>query len=381
MCSMTRWDEERLARAVLSQVCEPGDPRLPGLIEAYGAVDALAALRRSGHDSAWVRRARVADEQALVDLAEDLRLRYLIPSDDQWPAGLADLDCCEGVGGMGGPPLGLWVRGAPPLNSWLGKGVAIVGARAATSYGQVVATQLAGQLAGEDFDYTVVSGGAYGIDAAAHRGALAAGGRTIGVYAGGLHEPYPRGNARLFEQLAADQLVISEVAPGVTPTRAGFLARNRLIAALGLGCVVVEAAQRSGAQNTASWAAGLGRTVMAVPGPVHSAMSVGCHRLIRDGQATLVADSSDVAALLAPVGRGPDLPTRGEQRPLDLLEPRLLTVREAMPGRRAASASQVAVACGQPVPDVVAALIELEQMGLVRRTADGAWRPRRLTGR
>ena len=201
--------------------------------------------------------------------------------------------------------------------------------------------------------------------------------RTVGIYAGGLNEAYPRGNVRLFDQMADSQLVVSEVAPGVRPTRAGFLARNRLIAALGLGCLVVEAAQRSGALNTASWAGELGRVVMAVPGSVHSGQSRGCHRLIRDGQATLVADCEDVVALLAPVGRGPDLPERGEQRPLDLLEPRLLTVREAMPGRRPVTASELGSLCGQPVPDVVGALMELELLGLVCRQADGSWRLRR----
>lgn len=374
---MTYWNAERLARAVLSQVCEPGDPRLTKLVAHYGAVAAVAALRRGGDQSAWGRRAVAADEAELVARAERLNLRYTIPTDQEWPQALADLAHCEPVGGMGGQPLGLWVLGEPPLASWLGEAVAIVGARAATRYGESVATELAGRLSSDDFGFTVVSGGAYGIDAAAHRGALASGGRTVGIYAGGLNEAYPRGNARLFDQMAADQLVVSEVAPGVRPSRAGFLARNRLIAALGLGCLVVEAAQRSGALNTASWAGELGRVVMAVPGSVHSGLSRGCHRLIRDGQATLVADCDDVAALLAAVGRGPELPARGEQRPLDLLEPRLLTVREAMPGRRPVTASELGSVCGKPVPDVVGALIELEQLGLVRREADGLWRLRR----
>ena len=195
-----------------------------------------------------------------------------------------------------------------------------------------------------------------------------------------MDQPYPRGNVRLFEQLAAEALVISELAPGIHPTRAGFLARNRLIAALSLGTVVVEAAQRSGARNTATWAAELGRVVMAVPGSVHSAMSTGCHRLIRDGQATLVTDSHDVAALIAPMGRGPLLPTGGACRPLDLLDPELLAIREAMPGRRAVTASELAVGCGRRVPEYCAALIELEQADLVRREEDGAWRLRRPSG-
>ena len=374
---MTDWSAERLARAVLSQVCEPGDPRLTRLVAGHGAVAAVEALRRGGAQSAWGLRAMAVDEAEIVARAERLNLRYVIPTDQEWPHALADLGHCEPVGGMGGQPLGLWVLGEARLVSWLGNAVAVVGARAATHYGVSVATEMAGRLSSEEFGFTVVSGGAYGIDAAAHRGALACGGRTVGIYAGGLNEAYPRGNVRLFDQMADSQLVVSEVAPGVRPTRAGFLARNRLIAALGLGCLVVEAAQRSGALNTASWAGELGRVVMAVPGSVHSGQSRGCHRLIRDGQATLVADCEDAVALLAPLGRGPDLPERGEQRPLDLLKPRLLTVREAMPGRRPVTASELGSICGRPVPDVVGALMELELLGLVCRQADGSWRLRR----
>ena len=375
---MNGWDQERTARAVLTWVCEPGDPRLARLLDGHSAAETLAALRRANHDTAWTRRARAAEEASLVAQAHRLGLRFLVPTDREWPTPLADLASCQPVGGMGGTPVGLWVLGSRTLSEWLGDAVAVVGARAATPYGERVAMDLAGQLtADERGNLTVVSGGAYGIDAAAHRGVVSADGRTIGVYAGGLDEPYPRGNARLYEQLAADHLVVSEVGPGLRPTRAGFLARNRLIAALCLGTVVVEAAQRSGARNTASWAAELGRVVMAVPGPVHSAMSVGCHRLIRDGQATLVSDGDDVAALLAPMGRGPQLPLGGAERPLDRLEPHLLGVREAMPGNRSVSAAEVAAGCGQTVPAVVAALIELEQRELVRRGLDGTWRIKR----
>lgn len=374
---MSVWSDERIARAVLSRVCEPADPRIGRLLGQFEASEAVAALRRGESSSAWANRARAVDESVLVRRAELLGLRYVIPSDDEWPPCLDELDHCPPVAGMGGAPIGLWVAGAVSLDDWLGIGVAIVGARASTRYGEAVATDLAGRLAGDDVGYAVVSGGAYGIDAAAHRGALAVDGRSIGVYAGGLDEPYPRGNHQLFDRLAADHLVVSEVAPGVAPTRAGFLARNRLIAAMSVGTVVVEAAHRSGARNTASWAAELGRVVMAVPGSVHSAMSAGCHRMIRDGQATLVSDADDVRALLEPVGQGPLLPTGGAARPLDLLEPRLLGVREAMPGRRAVSAAELAVEIGHPVGEVVGALIELEGLGLVRRDADGCWRTRR----
>lgn len=376
---MTDWTAERIARAVLSGVCEPADARLGRLLANHGAQAALNALRRSGNKSTWARRAQAADEQELLRLADRVHLRFVIPADDEWPTQLSDLDGCAAVGGMGGSPLGLWVRGEASLKQWLADAVAVVGARAATRYGEAVAGDLAARLAADQptGGYTVVSGGAYGVDAAAHRGVLASGGRTIGVYAGGLDEPYPRGNSRLFEQLAADQLVISELAPGIPATRAGFLARNRLIAALSLGTVVVEAAARSGARNTATWAAELGRVVMAVPGPVHSAMSVGCHRMIRDGQASLVSDIDDICALLAPLGAGPELATTGAQRPLDDLEDHLLEVREAMPGRRAIQAAELAVLSGQPLPRTIAALSELELLGLVKRDDAGAWRLRR----
>lgn len=376
---MTDWDDERVARAVLSGVCEAGDPRLAALIGEHSAAAALAALRRVNEESAWARRARASDERALVEMADRIGVRFVMPSDSEWPAALNDLANGAEVGGMGGMPLGLWVLGEPALADWLGQGVAVVGARAATHYGEAVAGDFAARLAAEQIGggFTVVSGGAYGIDAAAHRGALAAGGRTIGVFAGGLDEPYPRGNSRLFELLASEQLVISEVAPGLRPTRAGFLARNRLIAALGLGTVVVEAAARSGARNTAAWAAELGRVVMAVPGSVHSGMSVGCHRMIRDGEATLVADSDDVCALLAKLGAAPQLPIRGQPRPLDQLAPELLAVREAMPGRGSVQASDLAIRCGAALPATMAALAELELLGLVRMDEVGGWRLRR----
>lgn len=374
---MTEWSARRLAIAVLSYACDPGDQRLSRLVAAHGPEATVAGLRRGGDDSVWSRRTRAVDEHSLAQRATEHGLRLVTPDDPEWPWQLADFERGVQVGGMGGVPLGLWVGGTPRLDEWLGDGVAIVGARAATRYGEAVATEMAARLSSEAPTYTVVSGGAYGIDAAAHRGALAAGGRSIGVYAGGLDEPYPRGNARIFEQLQADHLVISEVAPGVRVQRSSFLARNRLIAALTLGAVVVEAAARSGARNTATWASELGRIVMAVPGSVHSAASVGCHRLIRDAQATLVTDSDDVAALLAPVGSGPQLSVRGAQRPLDDLAPELLAVREAMPGRGVISAGELAGRCGQPVPEIVGQLIELEQLALVSRDENGQWRLKR----
>jgi len=374
---MTDWDDERLARAVLTLVCEPGHLKLSRLISAHGAAATVDALRRSGDESAWAQRAKKADEAALRRNAETAGLRFLIPGDPEWPARLDDLGNAVEVQGLGGIPVGLWAAGPLRVNEAAARSVAVVGARAATRYGEAVAGDLAAGLAREPNGYVVVSGGAYGIDAAAHRGALASQGESIGIYAGGLDEAYPRGNGRLFEELKAEHLVISEMAPGIRVTRAAFLARNRLIAALTIGTVVVEAAARSGARNTASWASELGREVMAVPGSVHSAMSAGCHRLIRDGQATLVSDVDDVRALLAPMGLGPALADRGPDRMLDSVDPELLAVRESMPARSGISVPELAAKCGQPVPRIVGALVELEVLGLVAQDQTGAWRLKR----
>jgi len=169
-------------------------------------------------------------------------------------------------------------------------------------------------------------------------------------------------------------LAVSEMPPGSHPTRHGFLARNRLIAALSLGTLVVEAGARSGARNTVSWAGALGRVVMAVPGSVKSAMSVGPHRLIRDGEATLVSDTDDVRALLAPFGESPELPLGGPPNLIDELTGDLFVVREALPGRGGASINQVALAAGLPVPRCVKALHELAERGFATADDMGRWR-------
>ncbi|MES6323209.1 DNA-processing protein DprA, partial [Cutibacterium acnes] len=202
---------------------------------------------------------------------------------------------------LGGPPVGLWTRGHADLANRVANCVAIVGSRAATSYGQDVASELAFDLARrsdipDHTSWTIISGGAFGVDVAAHRGALAARGCTVSVQAGGLDQLYPRGNTAVLEQVACGGALVSEVPPGAHPTKPGFLARNRLIAAMSSGVVIVEAGIRSGALNTTMWANALMRPVMAIPGPVTSSMSAGTHRLIRDNQAVLVRDADDVSA-------------------------------------------------------------------------------------
>ncbi len=177
--------------------------------------------------------------------------------------------------------------------------MSIVGSRAATGYGAHVASEIAADLAEQG--WAVVSGGAYGIDAAAHRGALAARGVTIAILACGLDQPYPAGHAALFTDVAGDGLVVSEWPPGRRPARVRFLIRNRTIAALTCGTVVVEAGERSGALNTAGHAAELGQPLMAVPGPVTSAQSAGCHRIIREWDATCVTCAADVIEMVSPL--------------------------------------------------------------------------------
>ncbi|MCT3006712.1 DNA processing protein DprA, partial [Propionibacterium freudenreichii] len=209
------------------------------------------------------------------------------------------------------------------------------------------------------------------------RGALSVGGPTVAVMAGGLDGWYPRGNSRLLDQIAGECVVVTEIPPGIRPTRQGFLARNRLIAALSGGTLVVEAAARSGALNTASWSLRLGRPLMAVPGPINSALSESPHRLIRDHEAALVADANDAGALLTPVGEHVELPGVKAVRELDGLDPELAAVREAMPSRGDIDLDSLSVASGRSAAQCAAALIRLDMRGLVQQTGPQHWRIRR----
>lgn len=365
------WDADRRARAALGFATEVGTPGLVRQIEAEGAADVWDALRHSERDHAWPRRARGYDEARLLDLAAASGLRLLVPGDAEWPAGLEVLETAQ-VGGFGGAPFALWARGAANLSATTMQAVAMVGARASTPYGDHVASDLAHDLARAG--HPVVSGGAYGIDAACHRGALAAGGTTVVVLACGLDRAYPVSHTALFEQVAQDGLLVSEHPPGVTPTRRAFLVRNRLIAALAQATVLVEAAARSGARNTVAWAHACGRPVLAVPGPVDSALSVTPHRLVRDQMAVLAASADDIEAVLAPLGQAPLLPTGGGARRLDEVPAHLMAVREVLPGRGGATVGEVAAASGLPVPVCLASLGELEELGLAGMNDAGGWR-------
>lgn len=211
--------------------------------------------------------------------------RTLTRDDDEWPSRLNVLACA---------PERLWVRGESLLA--MQTPVAVVGARASTSYGEQVAAQLAADLA--EAGVTLVSGGAYGIDSAAIRGALGVGGSVVCVQASGIDDPYPRVNAQLLDEVTRRGTVITGFEPGSHPTRSTFQTRSRQVAALASVVVVVEAAARSGALLGVAQAHELGTPVLAVPGPVTSAMSAGPHRLIRDGVARIITSASDVLAIL-----------------------------------------------------------------------------------
>lgn len=363
--------DDRDARLALGSVVDAGEPALADLVERLGAPAAWDAVLAGALGETAQERAQGLDLPRCVEEWRGSDARFVVPGDDEWPGRLDDLTGLDAVQRRGGAPLGLWLRGPGHLRSLVERSVAVVGSRAATAYGNGVAADLAADLA--DAGWSVVSGGAFGIDAAAHRGALAVGGPSVGVVANGVDVAYPPGNARIFEGLAARHLVVSELPPGSHPTRVRFLARNRLIAALTGGTVVVEAALRSGARNTAGWAAALGRPLMAVPGPVHSAASAGPHLMVRQGQAVLVTRAAEVLELVAPAGQHLLPLEQGPGRRTDALEPSRLGVFEALSAHRWRTPGEVARVAGVRVPECLAALAELESLGLATGDARG-WR-------
>ncbi|MFF9627053.1 DNA-processing protein DprA [Streptomyces griseosporeus] len=363
-----RDDEELLARVFLTRVVEPGDETGGRWVRELGVREVVRRLRGQGaalpgvSGQRWdglLARAARAEPRRDLDVARRAGVRFVGPGDPEWPGQLDDLGDAR--------PFGLWVRGRPSLRMWALRSVAVVGARACTEYGAHMAATLAAGLA--ERGWVVVSGGAYGIDGAAHRGALGAGGATVAVLACGVDRPYPRGHTELINRIAEQGLVIGELPPGDHPTPSRFVLRNRVIAALTAGTVVVEAAHRSGSLVTARAAQRLGRHTMGVPGPATSGRSAGVHELLR-GEAVLVTDAAEVVELvgdmgeLAPARRGPVLPR-------DLLEPGARRVLAALPGRGAAAAEEIARGAQTTPEDAIAKLYELRALGYVERLGDG----------
>ena len=362
--------DDRSARMCLAAVVEPGHPAIADAVAEYGAGQVWASLVRPEADFPLAQRAQAVLPDDLRDRTRAEHLRFVVPGDAEWPSALTELAGCEPVNQLSGEPLGLWLAGGGDLAELAGQSVAMVGSRASTPYGDTVAAELAAEVS--EAGRCVISGGAYGIDAASHRGCLAGRTPTVAVLACGLDEPYPSGHRPLFDRIAERGVLVSELAPGEHPTRVRFLARNRLIAALAPGTVLVEAAARSGARNTVTWANELGRIVMAVPGPVTSATSVTPHRLIREAEAVLVTRAGDVLELLSPLGRAnPRAP--GERRPTDELSGEDLRVFESVPGRGSIGAGDLAQRAGLTLPTCLAVLDQLAEQGVLVQNVIGQW--------
>jgi DNA processing protein len=353
---------DRLARAALSRAVGPDDHRAHGAVRAHGARAVWEELR---------------DRHPEVDPAADLRAqgllggRFVCPGDAEWPAAL---DALDGPGyatavSSAGTPFGLWVFGAANLADLARRAVAVVGSRAASPYGLRIAGELAAGLA--DAGWTVVSGAALGIDGAAHRGALAVGGPTVAVLAGGCDLPYPRAHEDLLDEIVRSGVVVSEAPPGTPHFRRRFLARNRLIAAFSRGTVLVEAGRRSGAVNTTRHSRLLGRPVMVVPGPVTSALSAGCHRLLRDEResSVVVTDLADVLEEVGPIGTFGEPPV--QDGPRDGLAGLAVRLLDAMPPRATAGVATLAGRVGASVAEVLAVLGPLAVEGLVEQVPGG----------
>ncbi|CAM5594848.1 hypothetical protein SAVIM338S_05294 [Streptomyces avidinii] len=364
-------EEEVLARAALTRVLEPGEELGGRWLREHGAVGLMRLLTGTGPEpwapagvgaerlAGYRGRAALADPRRDLAAAAETGGRFVCPVSAEWPTQLDDLGDAR--------PVGLWVRGGPSLRTWALRSVSVVGARACTPYGAHMAQLLAAGLA--ELGWVVVSGAAYGIDGAAHRGALAAGGATAAVLACGVDVPYPRGHAGLLGRIAAQGLVLGELPPGSHPTPSRFVLRNRVIAALTRGTVVVEAAHRSGSLVTARRAQALGRFTMGIPGPATSGLSAGVHELLR-GEAVLVTDAAEVVELVGAMGElAPE--RRGPVVARDLLDPATVRVLEALPAGRTADLAEVALAAGTGTDEVIGRLYELHSLGFVERQGDG----------
>lgn len=361
---------ERLARVALSRLVEPGEKSIQELLDRHGATETLERIRAGqGRLARFAERVKRLDVDRDLATAAKVGARIVVPGDAEWPERLDDLDV---------PPWCLWLRGPADLAAVTRRSVAIVGSRLCTAYGEQLAADLAAGVANRS--WTVVSGAAFGIDGAAHRGALAVEGMTLAALAGGVDRPYPSAHARLIERIAEAGIVLSEVAPGSAPMRTRFLQRNRLIAAMTRGTIVVEADLRSGSLNTLRTAHELGRPVGVFPGPVTSMMSAGCHEQVRAGRATLVTGTADVIDLVGDLGVDACDEPRGETLPTDELDPEETRVHEGLPHRGWVDLAQVSLVSALAPMQAMAVLARLVELGLAERR-DGTWRKARAPRR
>ncbi|MDK1475111.1 DNA-processing protein DprA [Streptomyces sp. 549] len=369
-------EEDRLARAALCRVGEPGETAIGRWLATLGPGGTLSALL-SGRPLPGVSaerliglRARARAVRPQKDLAAlaDVGGRFLVPGDREWPGQLDDLGEAR--------PVGLWVRGPASLRLCALRSVAVVGARACTDYGAHVASVLGAELA--EHGWAVASGAAYGVDAAAHRGALAVDGATIAVLACGVDRAYPPGNQELIARIAERGVLVAELPPGAHPTRSRFVLRNRVIAALTRGTVVVEAQLRSGSLVTARRAGELGRYVMGVPGPVTSRLSAGVHQLLR-AEGVPVGGAGEIVELVGDIGElapGPE----GTAVPRDLLHPLAARLLDALPAAGSVPVGWLAQAAGTATAVALPRLRELRALGFVECRAD-RWQLAHSSGR
>ncbi|MFB9309488.1 DNA processing protein [Agromyces hippuratus] len=389
--------DEIFARALLGSVAEPGDGLLGRAIDVIGAVAAASLLldaaspavfvdvltraggsidpreAESGLDR-WSPRLDQGAFTRALEQAARVGARLVLPGDAAWPDGVDELGIHA--------PLGLWVRGR---ESALGSSasISLVGARAATGYGEHVTMEASAGLV--DRGFTIVSGGAYGIDGMAHRSALASEGTTVAFLAGGVDRFYPMGHETLLARIVATGAVVSELPCGAAPTKWRFLQRNRLIAAASEGTVVLEAGFRSGSLNTAGHAAALGRPLGAVPGPVTSPASAGCHRLLREYDAVCVTDAEQMAELVggarrrAPSGdRAVPDPASDDRGAFGMASsPDAVRVLDALSTRSPRDVADLARRCGMTPSSVMGVLGGLEAVAEVTRHPLGWLRVKR----
>ncbi|MFM6978221.1 MAG: DNA-processing protein DprA [Micrococcales bacterium] len=377
---------DAFARAVWSLVTEPGDSFATALISTLGAKSALESelnritskqyvnlIKEAGFDDAsgdrfknfdsllsdarerWQSRLKLVAVENMLAVAKHCKATLVTPDDSLWPEQLSDLNL--------GTPHCLWLRGARSNLVFANHSMAVVGARQATSYGDWVTTEIVSAAADENI--SIISGGAYGIDAVAHRSALATNTPTIAIMAGGIDRLYPSGNIELLSRVVQTGLVISEQAPGSNPTKWRFLQRNRLIAALSSATIVVEAGKRSGAINTAHHAIELHRALGVVPGPISSPASLGCHNLIKENHDYLLTSAMDAVNLVT----GKWQPELFDERPIGPLETRAL---DAM-GKTQVAEPEIATRAGLTTRELIAALGRLQLLGLVAQ-GDRGWR-------
>jgi len=369
----------REALVGLSCVVEPGHRAVFAAVAELGPEEVWQALRQGrpcGAVSPELRagaalRAEGCDPAASLRQLTTEGARLVCPGDEEWPTARLHWSAEPG---LEAPPLALYLSGPARLDETVARSVALVGARAATRYGVQVARELA--LGLSDRGVTVISGGAYGIDAAAHQGALVStGAPTVAVLACGVDVAYPRRHTQLLAAIARTGLVVSELPPGSSPTRGRFLVRNRLIAALTLGTVVVEAARRSGSLATLHRARLLNRHAMAVPGPITSALSAGCHEQLRhpDAPAVCVTRAEEVLDCVGEIGADAAVPLRGPDQVRDGLSATVRQVLDAVPVRGGIGEAGIARATGVSPLVVQQVLPPLVVAGLVARTSDG-WR-------